>query len=270
MTGLKCLSGVVALFALTLGAVELETAGELLVDLDASTLTGYEEGNNVELWPNAGTMPDFAHVNTHNKDTRPTYRIRNAAPAVRFAGSASGSMTNGVPTPDSLAGNNPWTVEAWIAPTQDQSTRYFLSFSTYYKVSDAAAEALTRAAFRIDNSNAAVDHNTYNLYWGRSNQGEYRPQPNNWYHICLVHEASGYERVYLNGCLTSVGNTIANVQTLGTAQPGGRRRPATTVAAAGCGRARVRPACRRRTSVGRAAPQPWFLPAPVRYPALAG
>ncbi len=211
MTGLKCLSGVVALFALTLGAVELETAGELLVDLDASTLTGYEEGNNVELWPNAGTMPDFAHVNTHNQNTRPTYRFRNGAAAVRFAGSGTGSMTNGVPTPDSLAGNNPWTVEAWIAPTQDQSTRYFLSFSTYYKVSDAAAEALTRAAFRIDNSNAAVDHNTYNLYWGRSNQGEYRPQPNNWYHICLVHEASGYERVYLNGCLTSVGNTILNL-----------------------------------------------------------
>ncbi|MBP5228190.1 MAG: hypothetical protein J6336_12485, partial [Kiritimatiellae bacterium] len=203
MTCLKGLCGVVALSALTLGAVEFETAGELLVDLDASTLTGYEEGSNVELWPNAGTMPDFAHVNTHNKDTRPTYRIRNGAPAVRFAGSASGSMTNGVPTPVSLTGNNPWSVEAWIAMTQNQDTRYWLTFSPYYKVSDAAAEALTRAAFRLDSSNSAVDHNTYGLYWGRSNQGEYHPAVGDWYHICLVHEASGYERVYLNGRLTS-------------------------------------------------------------------
>ena len=84
---LKCFGCVAALFALTLGAVELQTAGELLVDLDATTLEGYSDGNNVEAWPNAGTMPDFAFVNTHNKTTRPTYRIRNGAPAIRFEGS---------------------------------------------------------------------------------------------------------------------------------------------------------------------------------------
>ncbi|MBQ8111688.1 MAG: hypothetical protein IJ146_00645 [Kiritimatiellae bacterium] len=45
---LECFGCTAALFALTLGAVELQTAGELLVDLDATTLEGYSEGNNVE------------------------------------------------------------------------------------------------------------------------------------------------------------------------------------------------------------------------------
>ncbi|MBQ8111687.1 MAG: hypothetical protein IJ146_00640 [Kiritimatiellae bacterium] len=88
-------------------------------------------------------MPGFVFVNTHNKTTRPTYRIRNGAPAIRFEGSSSGSMTNGVPTPDSLTGNNPWTVEAWVAPTKSVTDiRYFLSLSTYKNLSD---NALTRA-----------------------------------------------------------------------------------------------------------------------------
>ena len=83
---LKCFGCVAALFALTLGAVELQTAGELLVDLDASTLEGYSVGDNVELWPNAGTQPDFVHVNTHNKTTRPTFEIvGDVPPPVRIA-----------------------------------------------------------------------------------------------------------------------------------------------------------------------------------------
>lgn len=209
---LKCFGCTAALFALTLGAVELQTAGELLVDLDATTLEGYSDGNNVEAWPNAGTMPDFAFVNTHNKTTRPTYRIRNGAPAIRFEGSSSGSMTNGVPTPDSLTGNNPWTVEAWVAPTKSVTDiRYFLSLSTYKNLSD---NALTRAAFRFDQKEAAaVEHDTYTLNWGRRAPEDiiYRPEPGKWYHICVVHEASGYERLYVNGRIASVGNTALKI-----------------------------------------------------------
>lgn len=203
---LKCFGCVAALFALTLGAVELQTAGELLVDLDASTLEGYSEGSNVELWPNAGTQPDFARTDTSKS---PTYRIRNGAPAVRFAGSSSGSMTNNVPMPDSLNGNSAWTVEGWVAPTQIQTDfRYFLS-TPYYR--GGADTALRRWAFRLDEKTDryAVEHNSYQLYWGRRDPENviYRPVVGKWHHVCVVHEASGYERVYVNGRVAYVGNT---------------------------------------------------------------
>ena len=154
---LKCFGCVAALFALTLGAVELQTAGELLVDLDASTLEGYSEGSNVELWPTAGTQPDFARTDTSKS---PTYRIRNGAPAVRFAGSSSGSMTNNVPMPDSLNGNSAWTVEGWVAPTESKTDfRYFLSTPYYRGGSDTAYR---RWAFRLDEKTDlyAVEHNS--------------------------------------------------------------------------------------------------------------
>ncbi|MBP5321293.1 MAG: hypothetical protein J6334_09900, partial [Kiritimatiellae bacterium] len=208
MTGLRGMLGVAALFALSFQAVALETAGELLVDLDASTLEGYSEGNNVEAWPNTGTLPDFAFVNTHNTTTRPTYQFRNGAPAIRFAGSSTGSMTNGVPTPDSLTGNNPWTVEGWVAPTKSMTDiRYFLTFSNYNGLPD---NTYTRAAFRVDQTDAtAIEHYSYTLPWGRRSPEDtiYRTVPGNWYHICVVHEASGYERLYVNGRIASVGQT---------------------------------------------------------------
>ncbi|MBQ9431714.1 MAG: autotransporter-associated beta strand repeat-containing protein [Kiritimatiellae bacterium] len=216
MTDLKCLSGAVALFALTLGAVELETAGELLVDLDASTLSGYSEGDGVRVWPNAGSQADFVYVDTHSKNTPPTYRLRNGAPALRFLGSASGSMTNNVPMPDSLTGNSAWTVEGWIAPTQERTDfRYFLSMPYYKEGTSSTPEAYKRWAFRMDMKTDlyAVEHNSYQLYWGRRSPENaiYRPEVGKWHHICVVHEASGYERVYVNGRVASVGNTALNL-----------------------------------------------------------
>ena len=201
---------VLSFAALTAGAVELQTAGELLVDLDASTLEGYSDGNNVEVWPNAGTQPDFARTDTSRS---PTYRIRNGAPAVRFAGSSSGSMTNNVPMPDSLNGNSAWTVEGWVAPTQTQTDfRYFLSTPYYRGGSDTAYR---RWAFRLDEKTDryAVEHNSYQLYWGRRDPENviYRPVVGKWHHVCVVHEASGYERVYVNGRVVSMGNTALDL-----------------------------------------------------------
>ena len=211
MKVVKCMCGAAALFALTLGAVELQTAGEVLVDLDASTLEGYSEGAMVESWPNAGTLqPAFARTDTTKG---PTYVLSNGAPAVRFAGSSSGSMTNNVPMPDSLNGNSAWTVEGWVAPTKKQTDfKYFLSTPYYRGGSDTANR---RWAFRLDEKTDlyAVEHNSYQLYWGRRSPENaiYRPVVGKWHHVCVVHEASGYERVYVNGRVAFVGNTALNL-----------------------------------------------------------
>ena len=70
------------------GAADIQTAGQLLIDLDAQALEGFTAGDAVLEWPNAGALqPAFVHVNTHATEARPTYQIRDGAPCVRFAGS---------------------------------------------------------------------------------------------------------------------------------------------------------------------------------------
>ena len=67
------------------GAADIQTAGQLLIDLDAQALEGFTVGDAVLEWPNAGTLqPAFAHVNTHATETRPTYQIRDGAPCDIF------------------------------------------------------------------------------------------------------------------------------------------------------------------------------------------
>lgn len=205
-------TGMLSLCAAALAAAELQTAGEMLIDLDAARFEGLEVGANVLEWPNAGSEPDFAHLNTHNTEARPTYQIRNGAPAVRFAGSSTGSMTNGVPTPAAITGNQAWSMEAWIAPTRRQTDeRYFLSLTSHNGLED---NNYSRATFRLDMKDTiAVDFWGVNLKWGRRAPEDslYRPMEERWSYICVVHELSGYNRIYVNGHLASELNATLNL-----------------------------------------------------------
>ena len=199
----------VAAAGLTLVAADgIQTAvgGEMLVDLDAASLSdGLQAGEAITTWLNAGSQPDFTWVRTHDNSQNPTFQLDDGVPVVRFQGSSTGSLTNGVPTPAGLLGNQSWTIEAWFRPNKAMTdVRDVLSLTANDGLED---NAYTCAELQCDQSNGVgAEHYSLQLKWGRRTDTRYRPQVDKWSNVVLVHEASGHERLYVNGHAVSFAN----------------------------------------------------------------
>ncbi len=204
-------AGAAALGTLT-AVADLAKAGTVFVDLDAARLTDVQEGGPVATWPNAGSEPDFVWVQTQDNAVNPTREKRGDAWAVRFAGSSTGGMTNHSPLPAALTGNQAWTIEGWICPTQDMGdNRDFLCIGGEGGLED---NNLTKVEVHCSqNAAAAVDYYGTSVNWGRRSPEDvlYRPKPGEWCLVTIVHEATGYGRVYVNGHVASDNNLTLNI-----------------------------------------------------------
>ena len=184
-------------------------AGNLLVDLDASTLAA-AAGDTVATWPNAGTMGDFKAFGTG-----PTYAVRDGVSVVRFDGSAANCMTNCVAgeVPSVLLGNNPWTMEAWVFCEQLTGTHTYLSWT-------ARGTSGTVCEFRYTNGGVdnAVEHYgaDYNMKWGSE-----LPAVGEWHHFVCVRQANGVERLYCDGRMVWINYNTLNLSNDGPVMLGG-------------------------------------------------
>ena len=178
------------------GAAALETAGALLIDLDAARMADVADvadGAAPGKIPNAGVVggmfvPQAGEVGA-------VYTADMAGrPAFIFSGTA-GIMTNTVLPDARVTGNAPWSVEAWVYTVDIQPSS---SEETYFSWTpreglESNARTVMECRYGRDNNNA-FEHYSSNGEWDG-----HMPLAGVWHHLCATYGADGVERVYVDG-----------------------------------------------------------------------
>lgn len=174
-------------------AAALETADELLIDLDAARVADVADGAAPGAIPNAGVVGgEFV---PRAGEAGAVYAADVAGrPAFTFPGTA-GIMTNTVLPDARVTGNAPWSVEAWVYTVDIQPSS---SEETYFSWTpreglESNDRTVMECRYGRDNNNA-FEHYTSNGEWDG-----HMPLAGVWHHLCATYGADGVERVYVDG-----------------------------------------------------------------------
>ena len=175
------------------GAAALETAGELLIDLDAARVADVADGAAPGAIPNAGVVGGM-FVPRADKAGAVYAADVAGRPAFTFPGTA-GIMTNTVLPDARVTGNAPWSVEAWVYTVDFQPSS---SEETYFSWTpreglESNARTVMECRYGRDNNNA-FEHYTSNGEWDG-----HMPLAGVWHHLCATYGTDGVERVYVDG-----------------------------------------------------------------------
>ena len=167
------------------GIADVRTAGELLVTLDARSLSG----DLVRLWPNAGALGDFVPGSAVL-----LLEVIEGRKAVSFQGSTMW-MRSTHEAPSAITGNEDWSVEVWAYNPELEASEAMVNWALR-----GGAPAAT-AQFNYGSSPVfgAMTH------WGvfdRSYAGG-SPAASQWHHIVVTYAGGpgGLERIYVDGQL---------------------------------------------------------------------
>ncbi len=171
----------------------LETAGDLLIDLDAARVADVADGAAPGAIPNAGVVGGM-FVPRADKAGAVYAADVAGRPAFTFSGTA-GIMTNTVLPDARVTGNAPWSVEAWVYTVDIQPSS---SEETYFSWTpreglESNARTVMECRYGRDNNNA-FEHYTSNGEWDG-----HMPLAGVWHHLCATYGADGVERVYVDG-----------------------------------------------------------------------
>ena len=174
-------------------AAALETAGDLLIDLDAARVADVADGAALGAITNAGVV---GGVFVPRADKAGAVYAADVAgrPAFTFSGTA-GIMTNTVLPDARVTGNAPWSVEAWVYTVDIQPSS---SEETYFSWTpreglESNDRTVMECRYGRDNNNA-FEHYTSNGEWDG-----HMPLAGVWHHLCATYGADGVERVYVDG-----------------------------------------------------------------------
>lgn len=174
-------------------AAALETAGELLIDLDAARVADVADGAALGAITNAGVVGGM-FVPRADKAGAVYAADVAGRPAFTFPGTA-GIMTNTVLPDARVTGNAQWSVEAWVYTVDIQPSS---SEETYFSWTpreglESNARTVMECRYGRDNNNA-FEHYTSNGEWDG-----HMPLAGVWHHLCATYGADGVERVYVDG-----------------------------------------------------------------------
>lgn len=174
-------------------AAALETAGELLIDLDAARVADVADGAALGAITNAGVVGGM-FVPRADKAGAVYAADVAGRPAFTFSGTA-GIMTNTVLPDARVTGNAPWSVEAWVYTVDIQPSS---SEETYFSWTpreglESNARTVMECRYGRDNNNA-FEHYSSNGEWDG-----HMPLAGVWHHLCATYGADGVERVYVDG-----------------------------------------------------------------------
>ena len=175
------------------GAAALETAGKLLIDLDAARMADVADGAALGAITNAGVVGGM-FVPRADKAGAVYAADVAGRPAFTFPGTA-GIMTNTVLPNARVTGNAPWSVEAWVYTVDIQPSS---SEETYFSWTpreglESNDRTVMECRYGRDNNNA-FEHYTSNGEWDG-----HMPLAGVWHHLCSTYGADGVERVYVDG-----------------------------------------------------------------------
>lgn len=174
-------------------AAALETAGDLLIDLDAARVVDVADGAAPGAITNAGVVGGTFVPRAGEAGA--VYAADVAGrPAFTFPGTA-GIMTNTVLPDARVTGNAPWSVEAWVYTVDIQPSS---SEETYFSWTpreglESNDRTVMECRYGRDNNNA-FEHYTSNGEWDG-----HMPLAGVWHHLCATYGADGVERVYVDG-----------------------------------------------------------------------
>jgi autotransporter-associated beta strand protein len=187
---------------------QIQTAGDLLVNIETSSLSGLSNGAKISAWPNSGTLGgNFLPAVSGQGAVYQT--AVGGAPAVTFAASANSVMTNSVPPPQSILTNNIWSAEVWVLNPTLQTPEDQLSWTDRGSWVGSAEGTCMEIRYCSDAGNA-VEHygGNQNISWSGN-----PPQAGVWHHVAITRDASGVERLYADGVLrTTKTPLIANLR----------------------------------------------------------
>lgn len=174
-------------------AAALETADELLIDLDAARMADVADGAALGAITNAGVVGGM-FVPRADKAGAVYAADVAGRPAFTFSGTA-GIMTNTVLPDARVTGNAPWSVEAWVYTVDIQPSS---SEETYFSWTpreglESNDRTVMECRYGRDNNNA-FEHYTSNGEWDG-----HMPLAGVWHHLCATYGADGVERVYVDG-----------------------------------------------------------------------
>ena len=174
-------------------AENLRSAGTLLVDLSADSLTA-GDGASITQWVNSGTQGGSFAVPTGSTGAIFTNSLLGKK-AVLFSGTAQSVMTN-VAAPASLTGTSVWSMEAWVWVAALPAAKS--TYLSWTEDNSANTWEASRLMFRYDAGSVAVD----NL--GTTVGFSYvTPVAGSWHHLAVVRNAFKQEKVFVDG------NTVA-------------------------------------------------------------
>ncbi len=185
----------------------LERAGNMIVELDASTLA-LADGAGVLSWNGGNTLGDFEAVNA---STPPTRQTRGGIPVVRFNGAGT-ALRCPVATPNGILGANDYSIELWVCSSTPTGTHTMFATTAREGLSNNNG-TVCEMRYSTDVKNAVEYYGNGNLTWyGRTGAnapaGVTYPTPGEWHY--LVNTVDG-----TNTCLYVDGRRVSSVwQTL--------------------------------------------------------
>ena len=191
-------AGIVLLVSVCAAHAQLKVAGDLLVDVDAGSLSAWTPDTAVSAWTNAGSLGgNFVPAVA---GTGAVYQASvSGAPAVTFAASANSIMTNTVAPSASLLGSNTvWSAEIWVLnPVLQQGAENLLSWTDRGLWTGSADGTCMEIRYGSDAGNAVEHYNgSCNIPWNGT-----PPMAGLWHHIVITRDAAGVERLYADGSL---------------------------------------------------------------------
>ncbi|MCL2104341.1 MAG: PA14 domain-containing protein, partial [Kiritimatiellaeota bacterium] len=194
----KLRMGLAALVALA-GAAAL-AAPNVLIKLDAADYDSLSK-----TWQNKGTLGgEFRPVGNGNGITFDSDVAGTGVAAVSLNRSNDSVMTNMV-SPNVVCGTNPWAWEVWAyKPQHDGSMDVLFTWTGRNQWSQISPLEGCCMEFRwgTDNNNAVERYGAaQNLRWNALNPLNVYPPAGQWFHIAATRDASGVERLYVNGVM---------------------------------------------------------------------
>ena len=183
----------------------IQTAGSLLVNIDAASLSGLANNATVSVWTNAGASAGWFLPVTNG--VGPVYSNNVAGvPAVVFSGTVNSVMTNTVTPSASICGANDWSFEVWVHnPALATTEDVFAWTGRNMWPGGTANGSCLEFRFGTDVANA-VEHYGVNLPWGGN-----APSANAWHHVAVTRDAAGNRAALL-------GRSVADVLCAGRTQ----------------------------------------------------
>jgi len=204
-------------FAACAASAQIQTAGDLLLNLDPSSLSGLSNGAKVSTWTNSGTLGGSFLPAVSGQGA--VYQTSvGGTPAVTFAASANSVMTNTVPPPTSILSNNIWSAEIWVLNPTLESPEDQLSWTDRGNWTGSSDGTCMEIRYCGDSANAVEHYNsTCNIPWTGT-----IPQAGVWHHVVITRDTNGVERLYADGVLmTTKTPAVANLRGAGRFALGG-------------------------------------------------
>ena len=181
-------------------ALAIQTAGDLLINLNASALA-LNDNDKVTTWVNDGTLGGYYTNVTAGQGAVFNTSVAGVA-AVSFLPNANWSvMTNVVAVPSSICGTEPWSFEIWVYNPNLSQTEVVFSWTARNNWPGGIGEG-SCVEFRYGgDAGNAVEHygSGGNMTWNGA-----VPMPGLWHHVACTRDAEGRERLYVNGQLRNV------------------------------------------------------------------